>query len=57
MSHEEKTDRELLIETRNDVEWLTTLVEKHLADHHRMLYIVLSAFMTFLGALILSQVV
>lgn len=34
---DDRTDRELLLELANDVKWIREIVEKHLAEHHRLL--------------------
>lgn len=57
MSHEDKTDRELLIETRKDVEWLKCLFEKHLAQHSRLIIAGVGVTGTLIVGLILALVV
>lgn len=51
--HQGKTDRELLLETRTDVDWLKSAFERHLDQHHKMYLVTAGAVLSFLGAVLL----
>ena len=49
-----KTDRDLLVETANNVAWIKMLLQNHLKEHNQFRVIAYSALLTAFGSLLLT---
>ena len=53
MEHENKSDRDLLIQAVNDICWLKKIMGNHLQHHSKLLYWVLGIMGSLITAMVL----